>query len=317
MLIPVPWEATVSYGGGTSKGPDAIRAASVQVDLFDREYGAVHEAGIAMLRVPAEIKRLAAQARKDAMPVLRAGGVTPGDRRLAAAAAKVNAASDELNDWVRGEARAWLAEGKLVGVVGGDHSSPYGLIAELADRHPGLGILHVDAHADLREAYEGFTWSHASIHHNTMTRLRGVARLVQVGVRDFGSREMALSDASRGRIRTHYESDVRRELLSGVTWDAFCKRAVSDLPRRVHVSFDIDGLSPELCPHTGTPVPGGLSFAEACHLLRTLAESGREVVGFDLCEVAPGPSGDWDANVGARVLYKLAGCALRSAPARR
>ena len=104
-----------------------------------------------------------------------------------------------------------------------------------------------------------------------------------------------------------------RHVLGGGHWDDCCRRIVGELPRTVHVSFDIDGLSPELCPNTGTPVPGGLSFAEARHLLRVLAESGRRVVGFDLVEVAPGPRGDdWDANVGARLLYKLIGCALRS-----
>jgi agmatinase len=95
--------------------------------------------------------------------------------------------------------------------------------------------------------------------------------------------------------------------------DALCRRVVERLPRHVHLSWDIDGLSPDLCPHTGTPVPGGLSFAEACHLLRTVVESGRRIVGLDLCEVSPGPRGDeWDANVGARLLYKMIGCAVRS-----
>jgi agmatinase len=95
-------------------------------------------------------------------------------------------------------------------------------------------------------------------------------------------------------------------------------RAVADLPPRVWVSFDIDGLDPALCPNTGTPVPGGLSFAEAVGLLRLLTASGRKVVGFDLSEVAPGPDGRsrWDANVGARVLYKLIGFALMSQAAR-
>jgi agmatinase len=95
---------------------------------------------------------------------------------------------------------------------------------------------------------------------------------------------------------------------------------VALLPRDVYVSFDVDGLDPSLCPHTGTPVPGGLSFPEACLLLRTVVESGRRIVGADLTEVAPGPDGDeWDGNVGSRVLYKLVGWMLASetAPRRR
>jgi agmatinase len=313
VLVPVPFEATTSYGGGASRGPAAILEASRQVDLLDRDYGAVHEGGIAMLQIPAHVKRLDARARRSARPVIRAGGVRPGNARLERAVRAVDEAGEEVNEWVRAQAARHLDLGQLVGVVGGDHAAPYGLIAELASRHAGLGILHVDAHADIREAYEGFTWSHASIMFQVATTLPAVSRIVQVGIRDFGTRELEMIETSEGRIRTWFEADARRAMFGGATWDDLCRRAVEDLPVEVHVSFDIDGLSPDLCPHTGTPVPGGLSFAEACHLLLVLAESGRRVVGFDLCEVSPGPRGDeWDANVGARVLYKLIGCALRS-----
>jgi agmatinase len=178
-----------------------------------------------------------------------------------------------------------------------------------------MGILHVDAHADLRRAYEGFRWSHASIFWNVLSECPGVEKLVQVGVRDFGHAEMRSIEDSGGRIETFFEADLRSSQARGESWDSACHRVVAPLPDEVYVSFDIDGLSADLCPHTGTPVPGGLSFGEACHLLRTLALSGKRVVGFDLCEVAPGPKGDeWDANVGARVLYKLIGWALRSQP---
>src|SRR5262249_59464059 len=94
---------------------------------------------------------------------------------------------------------------------------------------------------------------------------------------------------------------------------SMCEEIVRDLPERIYVSFDIDGLDPRLCPHTGTPVPGGLSFTEATYLLRLAVESGRRIVGFDLNEVAPGPDGDeWDANVGARLLYKMSAWTLAS-----
>jgi agmatinase len=318
VVIPVPFEATTSYGGGASRAPAAILAASRQVDLLDREYGATWEAGIAMLPIPARIARLSASAGRAAQPIIAAGGAKPGNARHAKAIATVDAAGAFVNAWVREEARKVLERGQIAGVLGGDHSCPFGLIAELSARHPGLGILHVDAHADLRVAYEGFAWSHASIFQNVIARLPGVAKLVQVGVRDFGSRELAMIERSDGRIETFFESDVRSRLLSGETWDAACRRVVGRLPGDVHVSFDIDGLSPDLCPHTGTPVPGGLSFAECCHLLKALTDSGRRVVGFDLCEVVPGPKGDeWDANVGARVLYKLIGCAVTTRQARR
>jgi agmatinase len=225
----------------------------------------------------------------------------------------VNAASERVHDHVRREARRILDRGAIPALLGGDHASPFGLIDELSKRHPGLGILQIDAHADLRETYEGFTWSHASIFHNVMTRLPKVGKLVQVGIRDVGSREVAFAERSRGRVQTFYDQRLRDMQFGGATWTTVCKRIIAALPKTVYISFDIDGLTSEHCPHTGTPVPGGITFPEICHLLELLAHSGKRVVGFDLCEVAPGTKGDeWNGTVGARVLYKLLGCTLRS-----
>lgn len=324
ILIPVPWEATVSYRAGTAGGPEAILAASRQVDLFDRETGRPWAAGIAMLPVPEEIRALGQGARRLALPVIEAGGVErptfdegpwsleePADPLRRAEA--VDRLAARMNDWVGETAAAWLDRGRLVGVVGGDHSTPFGLIREIAARHPGVGILQLDAHADLRRAYEGFRWSHASILWNVLADLPGVARVVQVGVRDYGEAEEALIRASNGRIATWFEDDLRRRLEEGTPWATLADEIVAALPPEVHLSFDIDGLEPALCPHTGTPVPGGLSLAEVVSLLRRIAASGRRVVGFDLVEVAPGPEGDeWDANVAARLLYRMIGFALTS-----
>ncbi|HEY7410089.1 MAG TPA: agmatinase family protein [Vicinamibacteria bacterium] len=311
VLVPVPWEATVSYGAGTADGPAAILRASRQVDLLDRETGRPYEAGIAMLPIPADVRAWSDEARALAAPVIASGG--PGDDpALREAARAVDALGERMNSWVHDQARHWLGQGKLVGVVGGDHSVPLGAIRAAAERHPGLGVLHFDAHADLREAYEGFRYSHASIMYNVL-QLGGVGRLVQVGVRDFGLDEDALIRAEPERVRTFFDPDLRRRLFDGESWNALAARMVAELPHDVFVSFDIDGLDPALCPHTGTPVLGGLSFAEACAVLRTVAESGRRIVGFDLNEVAPDPGGsEWDGNVGARVLYKEIGFALLS-----
>lgn len=313
VVIPVPFDATTSYRPGTAAGPGHVLEASRQVDLEDIQYGPIWKAGIAMLPVPRDIASLSRAARAAAEPVIRAGGAVPGNRSHARAVKAVDAASERVHGYVAREAERILARGAIPAVLGGDHSSPFGLIAELSLRHPGMGILQVDAHADLRESYEGFAWSHASIFHNVMTRLPGVARLVQVGIRDVGSREVQFAERSKGRVRTHYDQRLRDRQFAGASWSRLCKEIISGLPREVYVSFDIDGLSAEHCPATGTPVPGGLSFPEVCHLLEQLAESGRRVVGFDLCEVAPGAKGDeWNGCVGARVLYKLLGCALRS-----
>ncbi len=313
ILIPVPWDATTSYRRGTAGAPAAIRAASGQIDLFDVDTGTPYRVGIAMLDESAEIQAWNAAGRAKADPVIANAGRSTGDADLERAVVEVNALSAQVDGWVRAETERWLDAGRLVGVVGGDHASPFGAIQAIAARHPGLGVLHVDAHADLRDAYEGFTGSHASIMFNVVHRIPDVARLVQVGIRDLCAAEHDLIRASGGRIRTHFESVVRAGRFAGETWAARCDAIVADLPAEVYVSFDIDGLDPALCPHTGTPVPGGLSFAEANYLLGAVVRSGRRIVGFDLTEVAPGPAGDeWDANVGMRVLYKLIGWALAS-----
>jgi agmatinase len=313
VVIPVPWEATVSYGSGTADGPAAVLRASRQVDLLDRETGRPYEAGIAMVPIPEDVRAWSDEARRRALPVIQAGG--PGDDpALREAVAAVDALGDRLNGWLYDQAQRWLEAGKLVGVLGGDHSAPYGAIRALAERHPGMAVLHVDAHADLRRAYEGLRWSHASIMFNVLSDLASVSRLVQVGIRDYSDEEDALIRANPERIVTCFDPDVRKQLFDGDSWTRIALRLVARLPKEVYLSFDIDGLDPALCPNTGTPVLGGLSFPEACHLMRLVVESGRRIVGFDLCEVAPDPGGssEWDGNVGARVLYKEIGFALLS-----
>ena len=310
VLVPVPWEATVSYGARTAQGPAAILRASSQLDLLDRETGRPFERGIAMLPIPTHIEEANATARKLALPVVAAGS-PEGDTALTEAASRVNKLCEEMNTWVQETAETWLARGKLVGVVGGDHSVPFGLIRALADRHPGMGILHVDAHADLRNAYEGFVWSHASIMANVLEKIPSVERIVQVGVRDYSPQEDTFI-RENPRIRTFFDADLKTRAQKGELWDAVLDEIVEALPPDVYLSFDIDGLDPTLCPHTGTPVPGGLSFPETTSLVRRVVESGRRIVGLDLSEVAPDPAGasEWDGNVGARLLYKMIGFAL-------
>jgi len=313
VVIPVPFDATTSYRPGTARGPAAILEASKQVDLEDLQYGAIWREGLAMLPISTKIAALSKSARKAAEPVIAAGGAVEGNRVHAKALAAVNAASAKVNEFVAKEAQKILDRGAIPALLGGDHASPFGLIEELAKRHRGMGVLQIDAHMDLREAFEGFTFSHASIYHNVMTRIPGVARLVQVGIRDFGSRERAFAENSMSRVKVFYDQAIRDRQFAGASWNAIAKDIVESLPKEVYISFDIDGLSPDHCPNTGTPVPGGLSFPEVCHLFEVLAKSGRRIVGFDLVEVAPGPNAeDWNANVGARALYKMLGATLRS-----
>lgn len=294
VIVPVPFEATTSYGGGTSNGPKAVFEASKQVDLFDHETGRPYAAGIAMLDVPKDVLRWNRAAKRSS---------------IANTAAKVNAYGDRVNEWVYAKTRALLDQGKLAVTLGGDHSVPFGAIRAHAETYPGLGILHLDAHADLRDAYEGFTWSHASIFHNVMTKIDGVGRLVQVGVRDLGQAERNMIASSSGRIVTFYDADLATRKEEGVPFATLADEIIAALPHDVYLSWDIDGLDPTLCPGTGTPVPGGLSWNEAIGLLRAIVRAKKRIVGLDLCEVSPGET-EWDANVGARLLYKMIGFAL-------
>ena len=309
VLVPVPFEATTSYGGGAAEGPAAVLRASAQVDLFDLETGRPYVDGIAMLPEEPRVRVWNSEAKRLAGPIIEAGGAAPGDAGLA----RVNAICEELNAWLERTVARLIADGKLVATVGGDHGSIYGAFAAHAHAYPGMGILHLDAHADLRDGYEGFTWSHASIFHNVVHRLPEVSRLVQVGLRDISETELALVESSGARVVIHPDPELKRRGFDGEPWARQVDRIVQGLPEQVYLSFDIDGLDPTLCPHTGTPVPGGLSFPEASALVAGVVRSGRRIVGMDLNEVAPGSDGDeWDGNVGARLLYKMIGWALRS-----
>lgn len=310
VLVPVPFDATTSYRPGTARGPAAILEASRQIDLFDGQTGRAYEAGIHMLAADPAILAASVQARRLAAPLIARGGATDSAADVAALG-EIDALCGDVHRSVYTEVAAILAAGQIPGVVGGDHSVALGGIRAVVEAFPDVGVLQVDAHADLRERYEGFAHSHASIMDNVLGET-ACERLVQVGIRDFSA-----SERRRGtedpRIVQHLELAWRERLARGETYWSLCREVAAALPRRVHVSFDIDGLDPALCPGTGTPVPGGLSFAECCLLLQCLVAEGRQIVGFDLTEVAPGAEGgEWDGNVGARVLYKLCGFALLS-----
>ncbi len=313
VLISAPWDVTVSYGAGTAYAPDAIIEASTQLDFHDPLAPGAWRQGIATADVDYTLLELSQRLRSDAERVIDhlEGGGSLDDDYVVRKVRRVNEGSRTLNANIEAQAAGWLDAGKIVGLVGGDHSTPYGLIRALGSRHASFGILHIDAHCDLREAYEGFEYSHASIMYNVLRDIPQVSRLVQVAVRDFSATEATLA-ASSERIETFDDLSLSEGRFRGVTWDAQCRKIVERLPEEVYVSFDIDGLTFENCPHTGTPVCGGLSFNEAVWLLDTLARSGRRIIGFDIVEVTPSPEGRIDAITGARMLWKLCGLTLKS-----
>lgn len=313
-VVPVPFDATASYRKGAARGPEAVLAASRQVDLFDLVFGKPYEAGIHMREARGEVVRAQHEATPLAQRILDVGGRVAGDAELVRALSRVEELGGLVNAAVREETEDVLDRGALPAILGGDHSVPFGGIEAVAARHKGLGILHIDAHLDLRDAYEGFRWSHASILHNVVERIDGVARVLHVGIRDLAEEELIYARSNAARHGVVLDTEWAAARLEGRNLRAFVREQLATLPRDVWISFDVDGLDPLLCPSTGTPVPGGLSWHEAMLWLEELARSGRRVVGLDLNEVSPGatPDGEdsWDAIVGARLLYRLIGCAL-------
>ncbi|MFT5971025.1 MAG: agmatinase [Flavobacteriales bacterium] len=304
ILFPIPWDVTTSYEGGTSKGPSTILEASIQLDFFDYDVPNAWKFSHATHPTDLEFAHKNEKARSIAEEVILAleQGKEAHHPEIIAQTATVNAACEWLKAEVKATCKSYLKEGKLIGLVGGDHSTPLGYLEALAENYESFGILQIDAHADLRHAYEGFTYSHASIMYNAL-QIPQISKLVQVGVRDICPEEVAFAKADV-RIQQFDDFGLKHNLFCGRSWKKQCETIVAALPQLVYISFDIDGLSPELCPNTGTPVPGGLSFHEASFLLKTVMESGRKIIGFDLNEVRPGDD-EWDANVGARILYKL------------
>lgn len=310
VLYPVAWEATTSYGGGTSEGPKVILEASRQLDLEDLCFDRPYRSGIFMESGRFEMEAINKEAALlvESIREHEASGLSVKDD-----VRKVNHCSSLVNQMVYEDTSNLAKKNKFVGVIGGDHSSPYGYIKHLAETHSEFGILHFDAHLDLRDAFEGFKHSHASIMHNVLSDFPQVVKLVSIGIRDFSFHEKDYCRKSEGRVRVISDREAFRRKQEGVLFSQITKEILAELPQKVYVSFDIDGLDQRFCPSTGTPVPGGLEFNEANYLIEELAVSGKKIIGFDLCEVArPSDASEWDGNVAARILYKLCGALLHS-----
>lgn len=310
VLLPVPWEVTISYRDGTSRGPENIYNASMQVDLYDADVVDGWKKGFYMLPVDKNIRKKSDFLRQCAELIIShliEGGVVAENEQLSEKLNEVNEGGVMLRNWVHEMTATLLKEGKKVGLIGGDHSTPLGFIKALSEVHNEFGILQIDAHADLREAYEGFTYSHASIMYNVLKEIPQMKKLVQVGIRDYCDEELLLARQNPERVAVFFDKDIKEQQFEGKTWKQVCQDIINELPQKVYISFDIDGLDPKLCPNTGTPVPGGFELDQVFYLFKLLKASGKELIGFDLNEVSAGEHtmDGIDSIVGARVLYKL------------
>ncbi len=310
IIIPVPWEVTVSYGSGAADGPEAILESSFQVDLHHQHFPELWKLGMYLdwNATTDEWKSRSEKYRQLATPIIEAlenGETIDGSHGLKSDLDEINKVCRDLHSEVKAAALSWMEKGKIAVLLGGDHSTPLGYYEALAEKHGEFGLLHLDAHMDLRVAYEGFTYSHASIMYNALS-VKGISKIVQVGIRDFCKEEVDVAKKENKRLAIYTDADLKTAQFEGKSWEKQCDEIISKLPEKVAISFDIDALYAWYCPNTGTPVPGGLSFEQAAYLLTKLGESNKKIIGFDLVEVAPGDD-DWDGNVGARMLYHMCG----------
>jgi agmatinase len=254
-------ESTTSFQTGTSRGPAAFIKASQQVELYDIPSGLdFSEVGVWTLPE----KKLSGLSNPDALKAI-----------------------EEQVRSVRSK-NLWPI------TIGGEHTISYAPIKALHSEHPNLSVLQIDAHADLRETYDGSPWSHACV----MKRVLDLGiPITGVGIRNYSKDEAQLIPKSRYTVFHDFD-------LADQNFDS--KKVCSKLSTHVYVTVDIDGFTPEECPGTGTPEPGGLRWREVLKLLAHVFAH-HEVVGMDINEIMPLPSSARTEFFAAKLAYKMLG----------
>ncbi len=317
IILPVPWEVTVSYNSGTARAADHVFKSSFQVDLYDADYPLAWRQGFFIRETDRKILMKSDYLRKEAelyIDYISKGEDVSKNQFMGKSLKEINEGSKILNNWVYEKSIEILNKGKLLGLLGGDHSTPLGYFKAIGEKEGDFGIIQIDAHCDLRKAYEGFTYSHASIMYNALNEIPQIQRLVQVGVRDYCEEEWTYISNSNHRVITYLDREIKERQFDGQSWKQIASEIIGHLPQKVFISFDIDGLDPKLCPNTGTPVQGGFEIEQLSYLFKLILQSGRKIIGFDLNETGVSET-EWDANVAARILFKLCNLLVTSNPA--
>ncbi|MDE1191021.1 MAG: agmatinase family protein [Arachidicoccus sp.] len=307
VVLPVPWETTVNTGGGTARAIEHILKASQKIDLYDLDFKDTWKQGFHMLDVDKKILTKSDYLRKEAelfVDYICHGDEMEKNTFMCKSFRDINQGGEYLNNWVYEHSIDLLNKGKLLGVLGGDHSTPFGCIKALAEKKSDFGILQIDAHCGLRKAYEGFKYSHASVMYNVLQEIPQVNKIVQIGVRDFCEEEWEYLQNNQDKIVTFFDRNIKERLYEGDTWKNIADQIIAQLPDHIYISFDIDGLDPKLCPSTGMPVQGGFESCQIFYLIKKIIAAGKKIIGFDLVEVGYN-NNSMDANVGARILWQL------------
>ena len=256
VILPILYEGTVSYGKGTSKGPQSIINASQNMELYDIELDRnICEIGIHTY------KELSAEKSPEAMI-----------NRIYEVSKKL------VNDC------------KFIVILGGEHSITTGLVKAYKEKFENLSVLQIDAHSDLRDEYEGSKYNHACV----MSRIKEICPIVQVVIRS-----MEIEEEKIDKERIFFAKDMHDN-------DDWMDKAINKLTGDVYVTIDLDGLDPGIMPSTGTPEPGGLLWYQTIKFLRKLAEK-KNIVGFDVVELAPIDGLHAPDFLAAKLVYKLIG----------
>lgn len=255
IIVPVPYDETSTWMRGADKGPDAILQASVNLEFYDVETSSeVHRAGIFTIN-----------------PILQKE--TP----------------EMLIDDVYYRILSILDDRKFPVLIGGNHTVSIGSIKAFSEYFDNLSVLQLDAHADLREEYEGSEFNHAC----TMARAREFAPIVQVGIRSMSTGELPF--AEKERIFYSHELYYNKDLYG---------RAIDKLSENVYITIDLDVFDPSLMPSTGTPEPGGPEYFELLHFLKDVIRK-KNVVGFDVVELCPSQTNKSPDFIAAKIIYQL------------
>ncbi len=314
VLLPVPWEVTVSCRSGAARSADHIFRASLHVDLFDSDVKNAWHNGYYMRPADKKILMKNDYLRREAelyIDYISKGENLCDNKFMNKSLKEINAGSEMLNNWVYEQSKNLLEQGKLVGLIGGDHSVPFGFYKALAEKYNSFGILQIDAHCGLRKAFNGFTYSNASIMYNALQEIPQIERVVQTGIREYCEEEWNYICKSAYRVIAYFDQQLKERTYEGQTWGYITETIINHLPQLIYISFDVDGLDPKLCPNTGMPAIGGFQTEQIFYLFKKIVESGRKIIGFDLVEIGVG-EGNTDANVAAKLLWKLCNLMIQS-----
>jgi len=307
IIVPVPWDATTSYGKGSHLGPQAILKASTQLNFFHHELDKAHETKIFMTQVSSEWKKINnqnAEKSSEYVRYLEKEGEEKAIGYFKDEIENINHVHQVLTENLKERCSSLLEQNKLVGILGGEQSVALGLIQALNDRYDDFGVLHLDAHANLKVEYLGFEQSHASIMRNVLNTCANMSRLIQVGVRELSEVEFEFSK-EEDRVSTYFDWAIKKDILNGKSWLEIIREIIDEMPKNIYISFDIDGLKPYLCPNTGMPADGGFELNEIQLLFSEIISAGKNIIGFDLCEVCPSHENNIDAYFGAQALWEL------------